>query len=234
MSESDQPIPVDPKDNSPEARHARQIANLKPPFQAGNTVGRNGRPRGRHNPMDTLKELWAVPPVYSWPDIQRMADGHDIVRRLWAREVLCAGSPRERWAIDRKGKSYPAGTDPEPGKAFERLLDRLAGKPRQTVKIESEPVRAAVDIRVDIAAMMVADPSMRAVVTAALAVDVAQLAAQPAVLEGSAQSAESSETGEIDGGGAPKSEARRGGGVTISQAANLDPKCSDIVRRPDA
>ena len=126
-------------------------------------------------------------------------------KAMLAREVLCAVSPRERWAIDRKGKAYPAGTDPEPGKALERILDRLTGKPRQTVKIEAEPVRSVVDISVDIAAMMVATPSLRAVVSAALAVEAGQPAALPPASVELVQPAESSDESEIHDPASPQS-----------------------------
>lgn len=204
----------------------KSLANLKPPFQDGNGVAKvENRPPGqpsksRSNPIQVLRVL-ADPSdnaPYARKDLKAMAKGQHILRALLASEVLCAIGTRERWAIDRQGKAYRAGTDPEPGKSFERILDQLVGKPRQTVKIEAEPPRAVIDIKADIAQLIIADPSITALVRAQLP-----------VMEGPITSTGSVLPSDNDGGGTPQSDGNAGGGAPSAQVLQTDSPSSDIT-----
>ncbi len=56
-----------------------------------------------------------------------------------------------RTAIDRHGNAHGAGVDPEVGRALERVLDRLEGRPPQEVQIGPAAARPPADTLRDLA-----------------------------------------------------------------------------------
>ncbi len=110
------------------------VANLTPwkPGQSGNPAG---RARGSVYISECLNALLIVDgddrPRYTKADLERIVADDDAAPAMViaARRILSAM---------RDGKLPRGGADPEPGRDFDRIADRIEGKPPQAVHVTSE------------------------------------------------------------------------------------------------
>ena len=71
-------------------------------------------------------------------------------RILAARRILSACRDGTRYVKDKHGNVFPAGSDPEPGRDFDRIADRLEGKPMVRVEHESGPKRTQEQVQAEL------------------------------------------------------------------------------------
>ena len=120
----------------PRGTHPNSLANLRPrPWQPGQSGNPAGRARGSVYISECLNALLIVghdgTPKYTKADIERIAEDLQSAPAMViaARRVLSAM---------RDGKLPRGGADPEPGRDFDRIADRIEGKPAQAVHVTSE------------------------------------------------------------------------------------------------
>ena len=110
------------------------VANLTPwkPGQSGNP---GGRARGGAYISECLNALlivdWDGRPKCTKADLERIVADNDAAPAMViaARRILSAM---------RDGKLPRGGADPEPGRDFDRIADRIEGKPAQAIHVVSE------------------------------------------------------------------------------------------------
>ncbi len=110
------------------------VANLTPwqPGQSGNPAG---RARGGAYISEWLNTLLIVDehgtPNYTQADLKEIVEDDNAApaKVIAARRILSAM---------KDGKLPRGGADPEPGRDFDRIADRIEGKPPQAVHVTSE------------------------------------------------------------------------------------------------
>ena len=145
--------------------HENSLANLRPPWRPGYSANPAGRTRGGAHVSEHINSLLAEThdgrPMYTREQIERIAERDKSPAKVMAaREILCAMQPRQRYVKDRRGKVYPAGTDPEPGRALDRVINRLEGKPKATLAIERAPERSVEEIEAELRALLAGNPDL--------------------------------------------------------------------------
>lgn len=147
----------------------KTLANLRPfrPGQSGNPAGR--REGGAYiaefiNAFLTVGEDGH--PNYTRRDLEVIvADPQSAPAAVAAaRQVLKMMQSGQKYVKDKRGKVYPAGTDPEVGKAFDRVMDRLVGKPVMTHHVHDDrdgANRPPAELNDRIMAMLTANPALR-------------------------------------------------------------------------
>ena len=120
----------------PRGTHPNSLANLHPrPWQPGQSGNPAGRARGGAYISEWLNALLIVDgdgrPRYTKADLERIVADDDAAPAMViaARRILSAM---------RDGKLPRGGADPEPGRDFDRIADRIEGKPPQAVHLTSE------------------------------------------------------------------------------------------------
>lgn len=147
-----------------------RLANLRPPWKPGQSGNGVGRRRGGASISEWINAFLEVhpdtgKPAYSMVKLKRIAERDRApARRAAAVEVLTATACRLKYAIDRHGDAYLTGSDPEPGRALERIMDRLEGKPRQTVRIERESTAEQLTLASARLQQLLTDPRLPALV----------------------------------------------------------------------
>lgn len=151
----------------------RKLANLQP-FRPGESGNPNGRQRGGAYVEEWINALLICDdegqPRYSLDVIEYLANDPESAPALViaARRILSASRDGTRYEVvtDRRTgerRAYPCGTDPEPGKDFERIMNRLAGKPAQRLEIEDmRETRRVDEIRADLLSLVQSTPGLRA------------------------------------------------------------------------
>jgi hypothetical protein len=156
--------------------------NLRPPW----TPGESGNPAGRRAAGAYLSEHLAAlmieyqdgTPKYTRADLEAICEDPAAApaKVIAARRVLGAMKDEGRFALDRRGKAHPAGTDPELGRDFDRIADRTEGKPIQSVRVEHVQDRPIAEIIADIQKLLAADPELAALLRESTDPDLAKLA----------------------------------------------------------
>lgn len=213
-------------------------------FKAGNSVSQ--KPARAVKPTAILARILAGlggeaeddDPCRSIDSIERFlanSGPKHPLRVMMMREVLTACRPRERTAIDRHGVAYPAGTDPEPGRALERIIDRLEGKPTARLEVQRVSGRAPADIIASIADLIRTDPALAALVkvrmdgglevglvakTPILASDVVPMGTGEVVDGGSEDGAAVDDQPDIDAGRGDTDGSDTGGAASDSAGAD--------------
>ena len=119
--------------------HPNSLANLRPPWKSGQAGNPYGRKPGvvwvSEHVSSLLAENADGSPRYTKADLEQIVgdEKESPARIIAARWVLTCMLDGRRWVVDRDGKLKPAALDPEPGRAIERLTDRLEGKPEVRV-----------------------------------------------------------------------------------------------------
>lgn len=141
----------------------RSLANLKP-WQRGQSGG-GRRASGAYvkeavNAMMIVDENGAR---YSLDQIRQIAEspesGPAYVMAAW--RILTACRDPAKWVIDEEGETYYAGSDPEPGRAFEQIADRLEGKPATTLHVTRTDAAAHPDdLRRELLQHMISRPGL--------------------------------------------------------------------------
>lgn len=113
-------------------------------------------PRGRQSVVQSLNDLLHVQvdgkPRYSMAELQEIVSDPEQPpsRILAARRILSACRDGTRYVKDKHGNVFPAGSDPEPGRDFDRIADRLEGKPMVRVEHESGPKRTQEQVQAEL------------------------------------------------------------------------------------
>ncbi len=142
----------------PRGTHPNSLANLRPrlwrPGQSGNPAG---RARGSVYISECLNALLIVDgdgrPRYTKADLERIVTVDDAAPAMViaARRILSAM---------RDGKLPRGGADPEPGRDFDRIADRIEGKPTQHIIAEQPPQRTPEEIMASIRAFEAEHPEL--------------------------------------------------------------------------
>ena len=142
----------------PRGTHPNSLANLRPrPWQPGQSGNPAGRARGGAYISEWLNTLLIVDehgtPNYTQADLKEIVadDNAAPAMVIAARRILSAM---------RDGKLPRGGADPEPGRDFDRIADRIEGKPAQHVVVEQPPIRTPQEIRDAIRALEAAHPEL--------------------------------------------------------------------------
>ena len=132
------------------------VANLTPwrPGQSGNPAG---RARGGAYISEWLNTLLIVDehgtPNYTQADLKEIVadDNAAPAKVIAARRILSAM---------KDGKLPRGGADPKPGRDFDRIADRIEGKPAQHIMVEAPPQRTLEQIEAEMEAMLLANPEL--------------------------------------------------------------------------
>ena len=150
----------------PRGTHPNSLANLRPrPWQPGQSGNPAGRECGSVYISECLNALLIVrdagTPKYPKADIERIAEDSQSAPAMViaARRILSAM---------KDGKLPRGGSDPEPGRDFERIADRLEGKPAQHVNVTQQPPSLD-SLEAELRAMVAQDPTLSARMRAMLA-----------------------------------------------------------------
>ena len=123
-------------------------------------------PRGRQSVVQSLNDLLHVKvdgtPRYSQAELSRIVSDPDepASRVLAARRILSACRDGTRYVKDKHGNVFPAGSDPEPGRDFDRICDRLEGKPMVRVEHESGPQRTQAQVQQELLRLVAKHPQL--------------------------------------------------------------------------
>ena len=145
--------------------HPNSLANLRPPWRPGQAGNPDGRKPGVVYVSEHVSSLLAESadgtPRYTKADLEKIVGDEKEApgRVIAARWVLTCMADGRRWVVDRDGKLKPAALDPEPGRAIERLTDRLEGKPTQTLRVE-QPTADPTELLAELREILAADPAL--------------------------------------------------------------------------
>ncbi len=142
----------------PRGTHPNSLANLRPqPWRPGQSGNPAGRARGSVYISECLNALLIVDgdgrPRHTKADLERIVADDDAAPAMViaARRILSAM---------RDGKLPRGGADPEPGRDFDRIADRIEGKPTQHIIAEAPPCRTPDEIMAEIRALEEAHPEL--------------------------------------------------------------------------
>ena len=79
---------------------------------------------------------------------------------LAARQILLAMEDPQRWVLDKDRNAKVGGYDPEPGRAFDRVLDRVEGKSVQRVEKRVTLDRSPAEIKARILSLLESNPGL--------------------------------------------------------------------------
>ncbi len=141
----------------PRGTHPNSLANLHPrPWQPGQSGNPAGRAQGGAYISECLSALLIVrddgTPKYTKADIERIAEDLQSAPAM----VIAA---RRIISAMKDGKLPRGGADPEPGRDFDRIADRIEGKPTITIRQE-EPQRPPAEIMAQIRAFEAEHPEL--------------------------------------------------------------------------
>lgn len=147
--------------------------NLKP-FQKGHTSNSPskfvaGHPQGRRSVLQSLNDLLMVHPngdaAYSVEALEKIVSNpkETPARILSARRILSACRDGTRYVKDKHGNVFPAGSDPEPGRDFDRIVDRLEGKPTVRIEHEDGPRRTESEVKTELLRLVAKHPELMSI-----------------------------------------------------------------------
>ena len=104
-------------------------------------------------------------PQYELKDLEKIVTNprESPAKILAARRILSASRDNQRFIKDKHGNIYPAGSDTEPGRDFERIADRIDGKPTIRVEHDHGVERTPEEIRKQLAALIEDNPQLQAI-----------------------------------------------------------------------
>jgi len=144
------------------AARERSLSNLKPfePGQSGNPAGRRTAGATVTEELHRLMHVRADGPAFTLAEIKVIAEdpGQGVATVVAARQILAACQDGERFSVDRLGIARKTGTDPEPGRAADRIMDRTEGKPIARLAVAN--VRDPAEIQDELAALLQAEPGL--------------------------------------------------------------------------
>ncbi len=142
----------------PRGTHPNSLANLRPrPWQPGQSGNPAGRARSGAYISECLNALLIMDrdgrPKHTKADLERIVADDDAAPAMViaARRILSAM---------RDGKLPRGGADPEPGRDFDRIADRIEGKPTQRIIAEAPPCRTPEEILAAIRELEAAHPEL--------------------------------------------------------------------------
>ena len=132
-------------------------------------VGPPNGPSGRQYVGHMLNHLLHVrtdgSPTYEIKDLEKIViDPRESPAKIVAaRRILSAARDNQRFIKDKHGNIYAAGSDTEPGRDFERLADRIDGKPTIRVEHDHGTERTPEEIRKQLAVLIEDNPQLQAI-----------------------------------------------------------------------
>ena len=123
-------------------------------------------PRGRQSVTVELNDLLHIQtdgtPRYTVAQLEEVVKdaSQPPARILAARRVLSACRDGRRYVKDKHGNVFEAGSDPEPGRDFDRIVDRMEGKPLARVEHDTGPNRNAEQIKAELLRLVSANPQL--------------------------------------------------------------------------
>lgn len=140
--------------------HANSLANLRPPWQQGQSGNRKGRPNTGGSLIEYIHELGSEsePGIAKYPleELEAISADHRCshTKAMAAQLLFLARTPGFH---EKSGKPYCAVL-------VEMILDRTVGKPVQSVHVHRTETRSPAAIGADVAAMLAelitGDPAM--------------------------------------------------------------------------
>ncbi len=151
--------------------HANSLANLRPPWQPGQSGNRAGRPNTGGSLIEYIHELGSEsePGIAKYPleELEAIGADHRVshTKAMAAQLLFLARTPGFH---EKSGKPYCA-------MLVEMILDRTVGKPVQAVVVHKTEIRPPAEIDADVASVMAgfitAYPSLLATAMANVAPD---------------------------------------------------------------
>lgn len=89
--------------------------------------------------------------------------------RAAARQLVVAGSDARRYTVGKDGERRLVGLDPECGRAFDRIADRLDGRPVQSVHVHRTSQRTPAESLAALEALMSRNPALASMLAPRLA-----------------------------------------------------------------
>ena len=104
-------------------------------------------------------------PQYELKDLERIVTDprESPAKILAARRILSASRDNQRFIKDKHGNVYPAGSDTEPGRDFERIADRIDGKPTIRVEHDHGVERTPEEIKKQLSVLIEDNPQLQAI-----------------------------------------------------------------------
>ncbi|HBF52395.1 MAG TPA: hypothetical protein DDW72_00550 [Afipia sp.] len=124
---------------------------------------------GRRSVLQYLNDLLWVgesgKPSYTTEDLEAIVRNPKAPpsKMLAARRILSACRDPTRYVKDKHGNVFPAGSDPEPGRDFDRIVDRLEGKPTVRIEHEDGPRRSENEVRTELLKLVTKHPELMSI-----------------------------------------------------------------------
>lgn len=156
------------KDNliAKEIARKNSLANLRK-FKPGESGNPKGRKIGGEYAQEALNRFMTHDnetglPLFTHDELEFIAKhSASDAERMAANRILVASRDPMKWVKDKNGKLHSAGIDPEPGKAFDAILDRLVGRPLNKIEKTVEVVERPSEIEQKIAKLLAHHPQVR-------------------------------------------------------------------------
>ncbi len=126
-------------------------------------------PRGRQHVTSELNRLLHInvegKPRFTVDDLEKICQDPEQspATLIAARRVLSACRDPRRYVKDKHGNVFAAGSDSEPGRDFDRIVDRLEGKPTVTVEHKGSAERTAEQVRSELAGLVARHPELMSI-----------------------------------------------------------------------
>lgn len=152
---------------NPNSVGPKSLANLKPKKKGDKPA--NLGVRGKQFVGVMVNHLLHIKsdgrPQYELKDLEQIVTDprESPAKILAARRILSASRDNQRYIKDKHGNIYPAGSDTEPGRDFERIADRIDGKPTIRVEHDHGVERTPEEIRKQLAVLIEDNPQLQAI-----------------------------------------------------------------------
>ena len=170
--------------------HANSLANLRPPWQQGQSGNRRGRPNTGGSLIEYIHELGSEsePGIAKYPleDLEKIAADHRVshTKAMAAQLLFLARTPGFH---EKSGKPYCA-------MLVEMILDRTVGKPVQAVVVHKTetrpPAEVGADLALALAGVIAARPELLGQALASMAPDARAKAITMLPVDGEAKAIE--------------------------------------------
>ena len=140
--------------------------NLLPAKKGQAPIAAITHPRGRKHVTVELNRLLHVQtdgiPRFTLREIEAIAIDPDSAPAsiIAARRILSACRDPARYVKDKHGNVFMAGSDSEPGRDFDRIVDRLEGKPQVTIEHKGSAERTAEQVRTELLSLVERNPEL--------------------------------------------------------------------------
>lgn len=129
-------LPQVAEEQAQRAQEAREraLANLDPFVADDPRINRQGRQRGGLYVSEWINLYLSG--RYTRDDLEEIAEhSEQPAQVIAAQQVLMAMKDPARFVLTKRGDPVPTTADTEPGRAFDRIMDRVIGKPVASVHI---------------------------------------------------------------------------------------------------